>query len=85
MRGRSVIIETQGLFSLLFLNNNFHAVHHAYPGLAWYRLPRLFKANREKFLKMNDGYRYANYLEVFRKHGLRRKEPVPFPEHLRQD
>jgi len=85
IRGRSVIIETGGLFSLLFLNNNLHAVHHAYPGLAWYRLPGLFTANRDRFLKLNDGYSFKNYLQVFLKYGLRRKENVPYPEDLRQD
>ena len=28
------------LIRLLFLNNNFHAAHHAAPGLPWYELPR---------------------------------------------
>ncbi len=36
---RSVIIEDRGPLSILFLNNNFHAVHHANPRLPWYRLP----------------------------------------------
>jgi fatty acid desaturase len=79
IRGRSVIIESRGLFSLLFLNNNFHAVHHSYPGMAWYRLPGLFAANREKFLRLNDGYSFPDYTAVFRKYGLRRKENVPYP------
>lgn len=79
MRGRSVIIESRGPFSLLFLNNNFHAVHHAYPGIAWYRLPKLFAGNRERFLAMNEGYRYGGYREIFRQYFLRRKEPVPYP------
>lgn len=79
MRGRSVIIESRGPFSLLFLNNNFHAVHHAYPGIAWYRLPRLFAGNRQRFLAMNDGYRYDNYGSIFRRYLFRRKEPVPYP------
>lgn len=76
---RSVIIETRGPLSLLFLNNNFHSVHHAYPSLAWYRIPGFFRANRERFLRMNGGYRYESYWEVFRRFGFKPKEPVAWP------
>lgn len=76
---RSVIIETRGPLSLLFLNNNFHSVHHAYPSLAWYRIPEFFRENRARFLRMNGGYRYESYWEVFRRFGFRPKEPVEWP------
>lgn len=76
---RSVIIETRGPLSLLFLNNNFHSVHHAYPSLAWYRIPGFFRENRARFLRMNGGYRYQSYWEVFRRFGFRPKEPVAWP------
>jgi len=76
---RSVIIETRGPLSLLFLNNNFHSVHHAYPSLAWYRIPAFFRENRERFLRMNGGYRYESYWEVFRRFGFLPKEPVAWP------
>ena len=77
--GRSVIIEDRGPLALLFLNNNLHAVHHAHPGLAWYRLPEEYARRREEFLRRNHGYRYRSYAEVFRRHFLRRKDPVPHP------
>lgn len=83
VRGRSVIIENGGLFAFLFLNNSLHAVHHAYPSLAWYRLPRLFAQNRQRFLKLNDGYSFETYRSVFKKYSFRRKEPVPYPEDLK--
>ncbi len=78
-RGRSVIIESRGLFSFLFLNNSLHAVHHAHPKVAWYRLPELYQRNRERFLQMNEGYQLASYGEVFRRFFLKQKEPVPYP------
>ncbi len=78
--GRSVIIEDRGPLAFLFLNNNLHAVHHAYPGVAWYRLPALFAARRSEFLRRNLGYRYGSYAEILRRHLLRRKDPVPHPE-----
>lgn len=81
---RSVIIEDRGIFALLFLNNNLHSVHHAYPSLAWYRLPAFFHENRERFLKMNGGYRYDSYGAIFRRFALRRKEPVEYPLERRK-
>jgi fatty acid desaturase len=77
--GRTVIIEDRGPLSLLFLNNNFHAVHHAHPRVAWHALPGLYAARRDLFLARNRGYRYDSYLDVFRGFFLTRKEPVPHP------
>ncbi len=78
-RGRTVVVEGGWLLPFLFLNNNLHVVHHAKPGVAWYRLPALYAANREEFLRRNEGYRYASYGEIFRRHFLTPKDPVPHP------
>lgn len=77
--GRSVIIEDRGPLALLFLNNNFHAVHHAHPNLPWYRLPGEYARRRDEFLRRNRGYRYRSYGEVFARHLLQRKDPVAHP------
>ena len=76
---RSVIIEDRGLLALLFLNNNYHALHHAHPSLAWHRLPALYEAQKDRILKRNEGYRYKNYAEIFRLYLFRRKDPVAHP------
>jgi fatty acid desaturase len=78
-RARTVVIESRGPLSLLFLNNNFHVVHHMHPGVAWYRLPALYFGNRDHYLRRNDGYRYASYTEIFRAYLFRAKDPVPHP------
>ena len=78
-RARSVIIEDRGPLALLFLNNNLHAVHHAHPQVPWYRLPDLYRRNKARFLKLNEGYAYRSYGEVFRRFLLRRKDPVVHP------
>ncbi|MFC3085707.1 fatty acid desaturase [Tabrizicola soli] len=78
-RARTVVIESRGPLALLFLNNNFHVVHHMHPGVAWYRLPALYFGNREHYLRRNDGYVYRNYLEIFRRHLFHAKDPVPHP------
>ena len=77
---RSVIIEDRGPLSILFLNNNFHAVHHANPRLPWYRLPAEFARRRERVagaerrLCLPLVWRGAS-----RRHLLRRKDPVAHP------
>ncbi|WP_299042926.1 fatty acid desaturase [uncultured Tateyamaria sp.] len=78
-RGRTVIVEDRGVLAFLFLNNNFHVVHHMHPRVPWYRLPGLYRANRDRYLTCNEGYRYASYREVFVRHFLKGKDPVPHP------
>lgn len=78
-RARTVIVEDRGLFSLLFLNNNFHVVHHMHPKVPWYRLPALYAEHRDHYLRRNDGYRYGSYAEIFRQFFFRPKDPVPHP------
>ena len=34
-----MIIEDRGPLSLLFLNNNYHVIHHIHPRVPWYKLP----------------------------------------------
>lgn len=76
---RSVIIEDRGPLALLFLNNNFHAVHHAHPRLAWYQLPAEYARRREEFLRRNDHYVYRSYIEVLGRYLFHRKDPVAHP------
>ena len=78
-RARTVVIEDRGPLALLFLNNNFHVVHHMHPTVPWYRLPALYAARRAHFLRRNDSYVYRSYGEIFRHHLWRAKDPVPHP------
>ena len=78
-RGRTVVIEDRGPLALIFLNNNLHVAHHMHPQVPWYRLPALHAAHRDRYLRRNEGYRYATYAEVFRRYLLRAKDPVPHP------
>lgn len=77
--GRSVIIEDGGLLSFLFLNNNYHVVHHMHPSVAWYALPALYRARKARFLAANRGYVYRSYREVFGRFFVACKDPVAHP------
>lgn len=78
-RARTVIIEDRGPLAFLFLNNNLHVVHHMHPRVPWYRLPQLYRANPERYLGCNGGYRYRSYGEVFRRYFFQAKDPVAHP------
>lgn len=36
---RTATVVSRSALSLLFLNNNYHATHHAFPALPWYAIP----------------------------------------------
>lgn len=78
-RGRTVIIEDRGPLAFLFLNNNLHVVHHMHPKVPWYRLPALYADNRARYHARNDGYVYRSYAQIFGRHFLHAKDPVPHP------
>jgi fatty acid desaturase len=78
-RARTVVIEDRGPLSVLFLNNNFHVVHHMHPTTPWYRLPALYAARRAYYLRRNEAYVYRSYGEIFRQYFFRAKDPVPHP------
>ncbi|MEL7026784.1 MAG: fatty acid desaturase [Pseudomonadota bacterium] len=78
-RARSVIIEDRGPLAYLFLNNNYHVVHHLRPDVPWHRLPKVYRANRDRFLEVNDGYLFRSYGEVIGRFLFTRKDPVAHP------
>ncbi len=78
-RARTVVVEDRGPLSILFLNNNFHVVHHMHPRVPWYELPRLYSKNTDRYLTVNDGYRFTCYGQVFRQHLLKTKDQVAHP------
>jgi fatty acid desaturase len=76
---RTAIVERSWVFGLLFLNNNLHAVHHRDPGLPWYRLPCVYRAQREALIASNGGLVYRGYGDVFARYLLRRHDSPLHP------
>jgi fatty acid desaturase len=76
---RSALVEAGPVMSLLYLNNNLHALHHAAPQIAWYRLPSVYRECRAALLRRNGGFRYRGYLQVVRRFGLRTKDAPVAP------
>jgi fatty acid desaturase len=61
---RSVLVDGCPITRLLFLNNNYHWVHHDHPGLAWYRIPAVVRRERDEVLRNNGDYWYTGYLTI---------------------
>lgn len=76
---RTAIVEAGWFWRLLFLNNNFHAVHHASPAMAWYKLPDRWRTERDAVLARNGGYLVPGYGAVARRWFFKRREPVIHP------
>ena len=75
---RTVIVESGLLGSLLYLNNNLHAVHHAFPGLPWHAIPAARRAHRERFAVPHGPRVHRGYAAIARRHLLR---PRDYPVH----
>jgi fatty acid desaturase len=76
---RVVIVESNPLVSLLYLNNNLHMAHHELPRLPWYKLPGYYRENKERLLTENCAYLMKGYSEIAKHWLFKPKEPVPHP------
>lgn len=74
-----IAINEAGLFwRLLYLNNNFHSVHHAYPSLSWYAISKVYFQNKANWQQVNNGFFISGYVRFLFKHLIK---PVDHPEH----
>ena len=67
------MLRAEAPLALLFLNNNLHALHHARPEVAWYRLPAL--AGDE----LPGSYDGVGYGALFRRYLFRIKDSPVHP------
>jgi fatty acid desaturase len=79
VRERSASVENAPVFGLLFLFNNLHAVHHAFPRLPWYRIPRLYRRHRAALVGGNGGLLYNGYADLAWRYLVRPHDTVMHP------
>jgi fatty acid desaturase len=79
VRERIAIVEHAPVLGLLFLHNNLHLVHHAWPELPWWRIPRVYRQHRETLIAANGGLVYDGYLDVARRFWLTPHDKVLHP------
>jgi fatty acid desaturase len=75
---RSVINEAGLFWRVLFLNLNYHSVHHDLPGVPWYGLKAIYQQNREAYQQRNHGFLVRGYGEWLRQFWVR---PVDVTVH----
>jgi fatty acid desaturase len=75
---RVVVNEAGFGWRLLFLNNNYHAVHHEDCSLPWYRIRRAYLQDRTGVLQRNGGFLVTGYGRLLARHAVK---PVDSPVH----
>jgi fatty acid desaturase len=74
---RTIVVDAGPVMSMLFLNNNFHALHHDRPSLPWYELRERFRQRRDAIIDRNGHYYFDSYLPVLLPYLVRpRSHPV---------
>ena len=58
---RSLIVEGSPISQLLYLNNNFHSLHHEYPAVPWYEIRALYRNRKQQILERNGQFMYPGY------------------------
>ncbi|WP_168790142.1 fatty acid desaturase [Paraburkholderia aromaticivorans] len=63
---RTVINEAAWFWRLLFLNNNYHLVHHDLPHVPWFALRDVYETSRQQYIERSGGFLVRGYSEWLR-------------------
>lgn len=76
---RTAVVEAHPFWSLLYLNNNLHIVHHSSPATPWYDIPKLYTQRREMYLNANENTVFMGYKDIWTRFAFVKKQPVAHP------
>ncbi|MGO4332754.1 fatty acid desaturase [Cupriavidus sp. 2TAF22] len=76
---RSVINEAAWPWRLLFLNNNYHLVHHDLPAVPWFALGGIYRTRAPGYRRRSGGFVVKGYGEWLARFALRPAAPVVHP------
>ncbi len=79
LAARSVINDAGLGWRLLFLNNNYHLVHHDLPAVPWFALAWVYRRRAHDYLARNDGFFVRGYREWVVRYAWRAVAPVAHP------
>ena len=71
---RTAVVEGSLFWSLLFLNVNFHVLHHENPNVPWYKVSGMYWAGKDTIAERNGGYIFKSYGEVATRYFFRPKD-----------
>jgi fatty acid desaturase len=67
---RTVINEAGWGWRLLFLNNNYHLVHHDLPQVPWFALRLVYEQSRQQYVERCGAFLVKGYGEWIRRYGF---------------
>ncbi|TDY21399.1 fatty acid desaturase [Paraburkholderia sp. BL6665CI2N2] len=74
---RSVINEAAWFWRLLFLNDNYHLVHHDLPHVPWFVLREVYETSRQQYIERSGGFLVKGYSEWLKRYSFTRvAQPV---------
>lgn len=77
--GRSATVDASPFWRLLYLGNNFHALHHRRPDLPWYRLRQAQREGGGEPAGPADGFAFRGYGEILLRYLFRPKDAPVHP------
>lgn len=75
---RSVINEAGLFWRLLFLNNNYHLVHHDLPHVPWFALRDVYLTSRRQYIERSGGFLIKGYGALAKRYAF---TPITHPIH----
>jgi len=84
---RSATVEASLFWRLLYLGNNFHALHHRRPDLPWFRLLETHREESGERSGSANGFVFRGYTDILGQYLLRPKDtPVhPVARHAEEE
>ena len=82
---RSVINEAALPWRILFLNLNYHSVHHDLPGVPWYGLRAVYLRDKSAYQQRNQHYVVQGYREWVRHFWRRKVDVTVHPQQLNRE
>lgn len=76
---RSATVEASLFWRLLYLGNNFHALHHRRPDIPWFRLLETHREERGAGSGSANGFVFRGYTDISRRYLLRPKDTPVHP------
>lgn len=78
-KARIAINEAGIVMRLLYLNNNYHLVHHDLPGLPWFHLPLAYRLRRDDYQSKCGGFVVDGYVALLRRYAWRATDAPAHP------
>ena len=76
---RSIVVEAGLFWRLMYLGNNFHALHHRSAEVPWFHLTKSYQDNRDEIVGATENFVFRGYSDVFRRYILRPKDTPVHP------